>query len=328
MELGGEGGIRLTFQFDFKPVQVGIYFWCIGSNLNETLASKATFFITDNGHSPAAVADIKALAKQNHTRLAAKMQDHFDSAGPEAACWTTAWCEDLAVLGRQIAVEKQLQWLRPLTMLWGKEAAADALRGAHQVRTAIEPDLRAAYPAIFEKVTHGEALVVWQADMLERTRHRPRPHDQTFAVTRYRETTGDGITYLETMERPGELAGLPVRVRELTTCIVLNSWLVQQERTRTDLGTSLTESAKCTILASILGALGDARTADPAAGVGAARRERRLDPAGARGSEPEAGSPQPPLRPAPENHLADKRLHENRSKPPSGGKIRPGERGN
>ena len=232
------------------------------------------------------------------------------------------------MLGRQIAVEKQLQWLQPLKMLWGKEAAADALRGAHQVRIAIEPDLRAAYPAIFEKVTHGEALVVWQADMLERTRHRPRPHDQTFAVTRYRETTGDGITYLETMERPGELAGLPVRVRELTTCIVLNSWLVQQERTRTDLGTSLTESAKCTILASILGALGDARTADPAAGVGAARRERRLDPASARGSEPEAGSPQPPLRPAPENHSADKRSHENRSKPPSGGKIRPGEHGN
>ncbi len=78
-------------------------------NLQETLAARATFLIIDNDDCPEAIAIIKALAMQNLTRLAVKMRDHFDGAGLEA----TAWCEDLILLGRQIAADKQLQWLRP-----------------------------------------------------------------------------------------------------------------------------------------------------------------------------------------------------------------------
>ena len=85
-------------------------------------------------------------------------------------------------------LQKQLQWLRPLAAVWGNEAAGEALRAANKTGEAFRADRLAAFPAIFGKVTRREALVVWQADMLARSRHRPRPHDETFAASRYRET--------------------------------------------------------------------------------------------------------------------------------------------
>ena len=108
MEFGRPGGTWLAYQFDYRPIHIGIYYWCLGVNLQEALAARATFLMFDNDDCPEAIANIKALAVQNPTRLAAKMQDHFGDAGPE----TSAWCEDLILLGRQIAADKQLQWLR------------------------------------------------------------------------------------------------------------------------------------------------------------------------------------------------------------------------
>jgi hypothetical protein len=255
MELGRPGATWLAFQLDYRPVHVGIYFWCLGVIVQETSAARATFLIIDNDDRPEAIANIRALARQNPARLAVKMRDQLEDAGPEAVAWCAAWCEDLILLGQQIAVEKQLQWLRPLAAKWGNEAAGEALRAANKSGEAFRADRLAAFPAIFGKVTRREALVVWQADMLARSRHRPRPHEETFAASRYREITGDGITHLEVVEKPGEVAGLPVRVCDVAKCMTLNSWMIQQQEAVADHETSLTPTMKCNILANILGAL-------------------------------------------------------------------------
>ena len=133
------------------------------------------------------------------------------------------WCEDLVLVAKHAGWFRHLHWLRPTSTRWGREVASAALRAfdalCSEVRGSPTDEV---LPYIFDKVTLGSALMMWQPALLSTSRRCPRPHDPTYAASRYRESLGVSITYLECVVEANEEPGLVIRVRDTWICHVVH----------------------------------------------------------------------------------------------------------
>ena len=297
MERGGKHAEDrwLAFQFDFRPIHVGIFF-TLCATLEEEQAARATFLIMDNEGDQVAVDNIKGMAVQCPAKLITRMRGHFS----ESDQVTLAWCEDLTLLGKQIAFRRQLHWLGPLATFWGNSTAASALRAADDFGRLARADPGAVFPHIFEKVVHPEALTVWQHDLLKIERHCPRPYDDTYAPSRYRETQGRGIEYLEIVQRPGEALGLAVQVCDVWKCFELDRWMTKHQRI-TNQPTNLGLETNFTVIGHIIRFLAGGKrgcSADTACAGGGGGHGTRGDSANVQGGSSGSGSRPPPAAPA------------------------------
>ena len=129
-------------------------------------------------------------------------------------------------------------------------------------------------------------LLLWQpTEFLNYASRCPRPHDQTYAAFRFRETVCEGVTYLHQIERPNEAAGIVIRADQVWTGTLLKAWMQQVAQTRQY--PPLDSTVYCAILCRIFSLLG------PRDGVEAHRHGLPGAPGGGRHQNDTAQGPRP-----------------------------------
>jgi len=273
----------LAYQFDYQPVHVGLQL-LLSSVLDPETAAKVVFAIVDEVEQRAIVE--QALA--NPQEMARAVAGHRDLEPT-----IEQWCEDLVLTTWQVVHYQHLHWLRPLTEMMGRDRARRAVLEASRTRRSITSER--TFPRMLENIQHPEALLVWQSNIFDANARAPRSHDKTYAATRYRETQGRGIEYLQVVSEMHERVGLAIQARQLWKTMVLAQWLGRGGAQ----SAPISDEQKCAVIGAMLALLdgplvvrrfgrGSGRQAEPPP-EGDARRNRQ--PAASSGTPATAKAP-------------------------------------
>ena len=287
---------QVYFLYDYRPENVGLFFALL-PKLGYGDAARAVFACNETAPHEDQVHFIRwALANPRlcHALLVSRAEDEDEVV--------TGWVEDLALTARQVAWHQERQWLAPTAHVWGRATAEAAIRSFDVLSRRVRAlPAHETLPYIFERASSRRTLLLWQpTEFLDNASRCPRPHDQTYAAFRFRETLCEDITYLHQVEKPNEAAGIVIRADQVWAGTVLKAWL--QQAAQAHQYPPLDSTEYCAILHGIFSMLGppgtraptDERPSQPRRGEGEAnRRGLQRDPGGSRHQDGTTRGPRP-----------------------------------
>ena len=175
---------RVVFQFDYKGEQIGAYLFLL-TLFDSRTAAEVVMSFTERIHDEDTRSAVLEFCKSDPNSIREMIREYLQTAPPNAS----EWCEDIDAAAYHAVVQKDVQWFRPTCEVWGVTTAREALTVFRKISSDMIVDAvmrRRAFPPAFRHVDDGEALLIWQPDLLKPSRILPRPHDLSYGALTFR----------------------------------------------------------------------------------------------------------------------------------------------